>query len=110
MKTIDTSTFDALTTHSKIQTSKEASAQDFGIDIEQDLVRALTGTPKDETLGQSKDLLIRRVTTGLRVVFTCKNGPYETMPEEMRLHQKSLEQCSQMSGLTSIQVWIKGRD
>ena len=52
IKTIDKSTFDALTTHSKIQTSKEASAQDFGIDIEQDLIRAVTGTPKDKSLGQ----------------------------------------------------------
>ena len=51
IKTIDKSTFDALTTHSRIQTSQEASPQDFGLDVEQDLVRAVTGTPKDKSLG-----------------------------------------------------------
>ena len=51
IKSIDKRTFDALSTHSKIQSSQEAAPQEFGLDIEQDLVRAVTGSPTDEKLG-----------------------------------------------------------
>lgn len=51
IKSIDKLTFDALSTHSKIQSSQEAAPQDFGLDVEQDLVRAVTGSPDDSTLG-----------------------------------------------------------
>ncbi len=51
IKSIDKSTFDALSTHSKVQSSQEATPQEFGLDIEQDLVRAVTGSPTDRKLG-----------------------------------------------------------
>lgn len=51
IKSIDKLTFDALSTHSKVQSSQEAAPQDFGLDVEQDLVRAVTGAPDDKTLG-----------------------------------------------------------
>ena len=51
LRSLDKRTFDALSTHSRIQGSREGSAPDFGLDIEQDLVRAVTGTPNDEELG-----------------------------------------------------------
>jgi uncharacterized protein (TIGR04141 family) len=52
VRSIDKTTFDAISKHSKEQTSREANARDFGIDIEQDLLRAVTGTPVDATLGK----------------------------------------------------------
>lgn len=51
LRSLDKRTFDALSTHSRIQGSREGSAPDFGLDIEQDLVRAVTGTPDDEEYG-----------------------------------------------------------
>lgn len=51
LRSIDKRTFDALSTHSRIQGSREGSAPDFGLDVEQDLVRAVTGTPPDELYG-----------------------------------------------------------
>ncbi len=51
IKSIDKRTFDALATHSRVQSSQEASAQDFGLDVEQDLVGAVTGTPSNAALG-----------------------------------------------------------
>ena len=51
INSIDKRTFDALATHSKIQSSQEATPHDFGLDVEQDLVRAVTGTPVDKHLG-----------------------------------------------------------
>lgn len=51
LRSLDKRTFDALSTQSRIQGSREGSAPDFGLDIEQDLVRAVTGTPSDEEYG-----------------------------------------------------------
>jgi uncharacterized protein (TIGR04141 family) len=36
---------------SRVQVSKEAAPSEFGLDIERDLLRAITGTPVDHTLG-----------------------------------------------------------
>ncbi|MFB3917466.1 MAG: DUF6119 family protein [Terriglobales bacterium] len=51
LRSLDKRTFDALSTHSRIQGSREGSAPDFGLDVEQDLVRAVTGTPNDDLYG-----------------------------------------------------------
>ena len=52
LRSLDKRTFDAISTHSRVQGSREGSAPDFGLDVEQDLVRAVTGKPNDETLGK----------------------------------------------------------
>jgi len=51
IRSIDKRSFDALLTQSRVQTSKAAPIADFGLDIEQDLLRAATGTPVDTSLG-----------------------------------------------------------
>ncbi|AKT41525.1 DUF6119 family protein [Chondromyces crocatus] len=67
IKSIDHKTFEAITRHSRTQTSREGSTEDFGLDIERDLVRAVTGEPKIETLG-------RRLTGMDSLVVTGKFG------------------------------------
>ena len=52
IRSIDKRSFDALLTQSRVQTSKAAPIADFGLDIEQDLLRAATGTPVDTSLGE----------------------------------------------------------
>lgn len=52
IRSLDKRTFDALSTQSRIQASREGAAPDFGLDVEQDLVRAVTGTPNESALGQ----------------------------------------------------------
>lgn len=52
IRSIDKQTFDAISRQSKEQASKEAEARDFGLDIEQDLLRAVTGVPKNKELGK----------------------------------------------------------
>ena len=52
ISSIDKRTFDALATHSRIQSAQEATPQDFGLDVEQDMVRAVTGSPLNKLLGQ----------------------------------------------------------
>lgn len=51
VRCIDKKTFDAITKQSKEQASRDALPQDFGLDIEQDLLRAVTGKPVRELHG-----------------------------------------------------------
>jgi uncharacterized protein (TIGR04141 family) len=52
VKSIDKHTLDPLARHTREQASREATASEFGLDIEQDLLRAVTGTPNDPTYGK----------------------------------------------------------
>jgi uncharacterized protein (TIGR04141 family) len=52
VKSIDKDTFDPLARHTREQTSRSATASEFGLDIEQDLLRAVTGAPKDAAYGK----------------------------------------------------------
>ena len=78
IKTIDKSTFDALTTHSRVQSSKEASPQEFGVDVEQDLVRAVTGTPNDKSLGER--------LTGMDALRSSVRITIEELPALLKKH------------------------
>src|SRR5688572_19422768 len=51
IRSIDRQTFDAIASHTKSQSSRDASADQFGLDVQRDLVRAVTGTPRDPSLG-----------------------------------------------------------
>lgn len=52
IRSIDKLTFDSISRHSKEQASRDVAAIDFGLDIEQDLLRAVTGKPREEGLGR----------------------------------------------------------
>jgi uncharacterized protein (TIGR04141 family) len=51
IRSVDRTTFDAIAQHSQIQASKESPLEEFGLDVEQDLVRAVTGTSEIPELG-----------------------------------------------------------
>lgn len=84
IKSIDKLTFDALSTHSKIQSSQEAAPQDFGLDVEQDLVRAVTGSPDDNTLGHR--------LSGKDALRTCVSIAVDQLPELLKRYQSQF--CS----------------
>lgn len=50
---IDKQTFDTIQSHSRIQSIRKSNPYQFGIDIEQDILRAIVGTPKIASLGSS---------------------------------------------------------
>ena len=52
VRSIEKRTFDAISRYSREQASREATARDFELDIEQDLLRAITGTPTESELGK----------------------------------------------------------
>jgi uncharacterized protein (TIGR04141 family) len=67
IRSIDKETFESVLRHTREQTSKDTSIGDFGLDVERDIVHAVTGTPSDSDLGKrfaGKDALIvtRKVT------------------------------------------------
>jgi len=55
LRSIDAQSFDAISSHRRTQASREGTADDFGFDVEQDLLRAATGTPTDASLGARLD-------------------------------------------------------
>jgi uncharacterized protein (TIGR04141 family) len=65
IKTVDRTTLDAIGQHSRIQASRDASIGEFGLDLEQDFLRAVTGKATDPTLGKvltGKDALSVTIT------------------------------------------------
>lgn len=50
IKSVDRLKFDAISQHSQIQASRDANILEFGLDVEQDILRAVTGKPIDVSL------------------------------------------------------------
>ncbi|RJQ38128.1 MAG: hypothetical protein C4550_07065 [Nitrospiraceae bacterium] len=48
---VDKQTFDTIQSHTRIQSIKETTADQFGLDVEQDILRAIVGSPRDHNLG-----------------------------------------------------------
>jgi uncharacterized protein (TIGR04141 family) len=71
IRSIDRMTFDTISQQSQIQASREAPIGDFGLDVEQDLLRAVTGKPIDERFGTTltgKDALNTKVRITLEKI------------------------------------------
>jgi uncharacterized protein (TIGR04141 family) len=51
LRSIDRKTFDAITSHTRTQATLEGDVTAFGLNIEQDMLRAATGSPLDLSLG-----------------------------------------------------------
>lgn len=51
LRSIDKRTFDTVDQNVRSQVSQRSAATEFGIDIEKDLIRGITGQPSDTTLG-----------------------------------------------------------
>jgi uncharacterized protein (TIGR04141 family) len=52
LKSIDARTYEELTVHTRRDVSRGSSIEAFGLDISRDLVRSVTGQPRDETLAR----------------------------------------------------------
>lgn len=80
VRSIDKTSFDARGTQSHVQASREASPEDFGLDVERDLVRAVTGTPTDETVGLRLH--------GMDTLRATLRTTLENLPERLRDYLK----------------------
>jgi len=52
LKSVDARTIDETTMHTRRDVSRDSSLSAFGLDVSRDLLRAVTGTPQDETLAR----------------------------------------------------------
>jgi uncharacterized protein (TIGR04141 family) len=52
IKSLDKETFDMIAGHARQQASREVGTEEFGLDIERDLLWAVTGSPSDRSFGQ----------------------------------------------------------
>lgn len=52
IRSVDRETLDSPAPHSQIQARSAASITEFGLDVDQDLLRAVTGIPRDKDLGR----------------------------------------------------------
>ncbi|GJL52522.1 MAG: hypothetical protein NPIRA01_37490 [Nitrospirales bacterium] len=48
---VDKQSLDSIESHTRIQSGHETTADQFGLDVEQDLLKAIVGAPKDSSLG-----------------------------------------------------------
>lgn len=78
IRSVDKHSLDALGRHSRVQTSKAANVGDFGIDIEQDLLKAVTGTPKKQ------DLLGTRLTGADSLRLSPPKSTLKTLPKLLK--------------------------
>jgi len=80
IRSIDKRTFGSIPKHSREQASREVVPADFGIDIEQDILRAVTGPPSDTSLGARLtgiDALVANVKTDLNELPSLLSRYYE---------------------------------
>jgi uncharacterized protein (TIGR04141 family) len=65
---VDKQSLDAIQSHTRIQSGQETTADQFGLDVEQDMLKAIVGAPQDPRLGTrmtGTDSLSVSVRTGL---------------------------------------------
>jgi uncharacterized protein (TIGR04141 family) len=51
IRVVDKQSLDAIQSHTRTQSGQETTADQFGLDVEQDMLKAIVGTPKTEQLG-----------------------------------------------------------
>ncbi|WP_180297611.1 TIGR04141 family sporadically distributed protein [Snodgrassella alvi] len=72
LRSIDREHLDSIPRQERSQTNIAAALPNFGIDIEQDLIKAVTGTPTDTTLGKrlfGKDILKLNIPFSLEKII-----------------------------------------
>lgn len=106
LKSIDKKSFDAIDSNSRIQASQEAEAQDFGIDAEQDLLRAVTGVPSDSDLGSrlsGRDALHAITRIGIPDITAMLSRYYEKYLEDTyKAHFPRVDNIREISNNASL--------
>jgi uncharacterized protein (TIGR04141 family) len=85
LRSIDKETFDMIAGHARQQASREVGTEEFGLDIERDLLWAVTGRPSDPALGQQltgRDALILSAHIDLEGVETYLSYLYPAFKSE----------------------------
>ena len=84
IRSVDRTSFDAIGQHGRIQASREADINEFGLDLEQDMIRAVTGRPMDQSLGRQ---LTGKDALHLTLPLTIHNLP-ELLDRYLKQYKK----------------------
>lgn len=102
VRSIDKQSFDRLATQSRIQASRNASPLDFGLDVEQDLLRGVVGTPSDGTIGET--------VAGLDALHVNWRGALESLPRQLRVYLKKYSEKRYKKTFSWIDQILEVRD
>lgn len=83
LRCIDKQSLDTIQSHSRIQSSKETTPDQFGLDVEQDILRAIVGAPRDPNLGS-------RITGTDSLSVSVRMG-LDDLPELLKLCKEQFE-------------------
>ena len=72
LRSVDKRSFDTVDQNSRVQTSQNSAPAEFGIDIEKDLIRGITASPADVSLG--------RRFTGADALTVATDSTLKTLP------------------------------
>jgi len=80
---VDKQSLDTIESHTRIQSGHETTADQFGLDVEQDMLKAIVGAPKDSELGNrmtgtdSLSVSVRMDLSDLPSLLTCYKEKFE---------------------------------
>lgn len=81
---VDKQSLDAIQSHTRIQSGEETSADQFGLDVEQDMLKAIVGAPKDSRLGNRM--------TGTDSLSVSVRMDLSDLPNLLKLYKEKYEQ------------------
>lgn len=81
---VDKQSLDAIQSHTRIQSGQETTADQFGLDVEQDMLKAIVGAPKDHRLGN-------RMTGTDSLSVSVRMDLYD-LPFLLKLYKEKYEQ------------------
>lgn len=81
---VDKQSLDAIQSHTRIQSGEETTADQFGLDVEQDMLKAIVGAPKDPLLGNRM--------TGTDSLSVSVRMDLSDLPFLLKLYKEKFEQ------------------
>ncbi len=81
---VDKQSLDAIQSHTRIQSGEETTADQFGLDVEQDMLKAIVGAPKDPRLGNRM--------TGTDSLSVSVRMDLSDLPFLLKLYKEKFEQ------------------
>jgi len=84
LRSIDKRTFDAVDQNSRVQVGLTSSAQDFGVDIERDLIKGIVGFPKETKM-------LGRRMSGADALTVSRDINLSTIKPALRAYLKAYE-------------------
>lgn len=81
---VDSQALDAIQSHTRIQSGQETTVDQFGLDVEQDMLKAIVGAPREPRLGTRM--------TGTDSLSVAVRMDLSDLPDLLKLYKEKFEQ------------------